>query len=218
MSNTARTDDIDEFLTSVRSLISQKEQQKSKPAERLVLQPDQRVSTDLQDVDEDMLADVQLGSEAETNNVLLLEPDKPADREGLEATIAELEAAVTAQSGDWEPDDGEDFVESAWAASAFEAPKSKTVEAVIQPSNDIPATPQEPVGQAKDAGMADELEATVMANVTAGLDADALRALVIATVHEELGGELGERITQNVRKLVRREINRVLASYDIGTD
>jgi len=54
--------------------------------------------------------------------------------------------------------------------------------------------------------------------VTAGLDADALRALVIATVHEELGGELGERITQNVRKLVRREINRVLASYDIGTD
>jgi len=57
-----------------------------------------------------------------------------------------------------------------------------------------------------------------MANVTAGLDADALRALVIATVHEELGGELGERITQNVRKLVRREINRVLASYDIGTD
>ena len=93
MSNTARTDDMDEFLTSVRSLISQKEQQKSKAAERLVLQPDQRVSTDLQDVDGEMWADVQLGSEAETNNVLLLEPDKPADREGLEATIAELEAA-----------------------------------------------------------------------------------------------------------------------------
>ncbi|MFT6076062.1 MAG: hypothetical protein ACJAZ1_002994 [Yoonia sp.] len=218
MSNMARTDDIDEFLTSVRSLISQKEQQKSKTAERLVLQPDQRVSTDVQGADEEFLADVASDSEPDASNVLMLEPDKPADREGLEATIAELEAAVTAQSGDWEPDDGEDFVEAAWAASAFETPKAQTVEAMTQQKNDIPATPQEPVLQAKDASMADELEATVMANVTAGLDADALRALVIATVHEELGGELGERITQNVRKLVRREINRVLANYDIGTD
>ncbi|MFT7108146.1 MAG: AcrR family transcriptional regulator [Yoonia sp.] len=218
MSKTARTDDIDEFLTSVRSLISQKEQQKSKAAERLVLQPDQRVSADMQNVDEDMLADVSLDSETDTSNVLLLEPDNPADREGLEATIAELEAAVTAQSGDWEPDGSEDFVEAFWAVSAFEPPKAKTVEAVTQHKNDIPATPQEPVRQAKDASMADELEATVTANVTAGLDADALRALVIATVHEELSGELGERITQNVRKLVRREINRVLANYDIGTE
>ena len=218
MSNTARTDDIDEFLTSVRSLISQKEQQKTKAAERLVLQPDQRVSADLEDDAQDTQIDSETHVAAETNNVLLLEAEHANGREGLEATIAELEAAVTAQSGDWEADDGEEFVEAAWAASAFDAPKAKSDEAAAQSPNDVPAATQEPVGQAKDASMADELEATVMANVTAGLDTEALRALVIATVYEELGGELGERITQNVRKLVRREINRVLANYDIGPD
>jgi len=48
------------------------------------------------------------------------------------------------------------------------------------------------------------------------LDEAALRRLVAEIVHEELGGEMGERITRNVRKLVRREINRVLTSLEMG--
>lgn len=46
------------------------------------------------------------------------------------------------------------------------------------------------------------------------LDAAALRALVAEIVREELQGALGERITRNVRKLVRREIYRILSSQD----
>lgn len=46
------------------------------------------------------------------------------------------------------------------------------------------------------------------------LDEDALRDLVRDLVREELQGVLGERITRNVRKLVRSEINRVLATQD----
>lgn len=46
------------------------------------------------------------------------------------------------------------------------------------------------------------------------LDEEALRALVSDVVREELTGPLGERITRNVRKLVRREIYRVLSSQD----
>ncbi len=42
------------------------------------------------------------------------------------------------------------------------------------------------------------------------LDEDTLRELVAQTVREELMGELGERITRNVKKLVRREIQRAL--------
>jgi len=34
---------------------------------------------------------------------------------------------------------------------------------------------------------------------------------VAEIVREELTGEFGDRITRNVRKLVRREINRVLS-------
>lgn len=43
-----------------------------------------------------------------------------------------------------------------------------------------------------------------------------LHALVRAMVREELQGNLGERITRNVRKLVRAEINRALAARDLG--
>ncbi|MCF6445068.1 hypothetical protein [Nereida sp. MMG025] len=47
------------------------------------------------------------------------------------------------------------------------------------------------------------------------LDEDALRQVVSQIVREELQGALGERITRNVRKLVRREIQRALVSKDL---
>ena len=46
------------------------------------------------------------------------------------------------------------------------------------------------------------------------LDEATLRQMVSDIVREELQGPLGERITRNVRKLVRREIYRALASRD----
>lgn len=46
------------------------------------------------------------------------------------------------------------------------------------------------------------------------LDEETLRDLVSEIVREELQGALGERITRNVRKLVRREIARALATRD----
>lgn len=47
------------------------------------------------------------------------------------------------------------------------------------------------------------------------LDEESLRELVTDIVREELQGALGERITRNVRKLVRREIHRALAAQDL---
>ena len=46
---------------------------------------------------------------------------------------------------------------------------------------------------------------------TARPDDAALRDLVAEIVREELAGDLGDRVTRNVRKLVRREIHRVLS-------
>lgn len=48
-----------------------------------------------------------------------------------------------------------------------------------------------------------------------GLDEDALRELVAEIVRQELQGTLGERITRNVRKLVRREIHRALTAQNL---
>ena len=44
------------------------------------------------------------------------------------------------------------------------------------------------------------------------VDEDMLRDMVADIVRQELQGALGERITRNVRKLVRQEIHRVLSS------
>lgn len=44
------------------------------------------------------------------------------------------------------------------------------------------------------------------------LDEEALKEIVRSIIREELQGVLGERITRNVRKLVRAEINRALAA------
>jgi hypothetical protein len=46
------------------------------------------------------------------------------------------------------------------------------------------------------------------------LDEETLRDMVSEIVRQELQGALGERITRNVRKLVRREIHRALASQE----
>ncbi|WP_375175314.1 hypothetical protein [Pseudooceanicola sp.] len=48
------------------------------------------------------------------------------------------------------------------------------------------------------------------------LDEEMLRDLVAEIVRQELQGALGERITRNVRKLVRREIHRALTAQDLG--
>lgn len=47
------------------------------------------------------------------------------------------------------------------------------------------------------------------------LDEDALRDLIVEVVREELQGVLGQRITRNVRKMVRREIRLALAAEDL---
>ncbi|MFY0679325.1 MAG: hypothetical protein JXR13_02005 [Thalassovita sp.] len=47
------------------------------------------------------------------------------------------------------------------------------------------------------------------------LDEEALRELITEIVRQELQGTLGERITRNVRKLVRREIQRAMTVQDL---
>ncbi|OAN82406.1 hypothetical protein A8B78_08100 [Jannaschia sp. EhC01] len=47
------------------------------------------------------------------------------------------------------------------------------------------------------------------------LDEDTLREIIVDVVREELQGVLGQRITRNVRKMVRREIRLALAAEDL---
>ncbi|MBN2630364.1 MAG: hypothetical protein JXR75_07475 [Rhodobacteraceae bacterium] len=93
--------------------------------------------------------------------------------------------------------------------------------------HDIPVPPRR-VSPPVDAGSwADDAEAAVMADLATppveddmldapgpgmmAFDEEVLRDLVRDLIREELAGTLGERITRNVRKLVRAEIARALA-------
>ena len=210
MSDRARTDEIDDVLSSVRKLVSIGEKHAPQPRpkpdapqglDRFVLTQALRVTEPEPEIAEEPTMPEQ------ADNILLLDAAKRADRAGLEATIAELEAAVTAQPDDWEPDEGEAFDEAAWAVSAFQlhevaaAAEPATQETEEQPK--IEAEPEQTVPP------------EVMADAMAQVDPAVLRQMVIETLREELAGEMGERITRNVRKLVRREINRVLVSRDL---
>lgn len=47
------------------------------------------------------------------------------------------------------------------------------------------------------------------------VDEQALRSLVQTIFREEMAGPMGERITRNIRKLVRAEVGRMLAAHDL---
>jgi len=48
------------------------------------------------------------------------------------------------------------------------------------------------------------------------IDEDTLRDMISDIVRQELQGDLGEKITRNVRKLVRREIHRTMVSNELS--
>lgn len=80
------------------------------------------------------------------------------------------------------------------------------------PQND---TPKEDHADVAELSEADESEVDLFGADDTLLDEDMLREMVSEIVRQELQGALGERITRNVRKLVRREIHRALASQDL---
>ncbi len=95
-------------------------------------------------------------------------------------------------------------------APRVDSPDAATVrdvsEPVIAPGADAAVASAEPAA---------EHEPTLFdedGNPIAILDEEALSEIVRNLIREELQGALGERITRNVRKLVRAEINRALAA------
>lgn len=109
------------------------------------------------------------------------------------------------------------------APSEAEAPEEDTRATdpfVFVSRHSTPGPEAQPVEEAnaEDASDAyeDDTSATLLAEGTpAYIDEEALRDMVVEIVREELQGALGERITRNVRRLVRREIHRALASQEL---
>ncbi|MGX0977315.1 hypothetical protein ACSSVY_003043 [Roseovarius sp. MBR-51] len=165
--------------------------------------------------------------ETEAQGEFEAEPQRDVQSE-LGTQAAEFEALVAGRDDQWEPDgasgddyaggpvsaiswteavepseEDEDSADPDWAEADDLASERHTQN--WQDAEDA----QESAEQSSGAGRTDALFMD-----DAVLDEDALRDLVAEIVRQELQGALGERITRNVRKLVRREIHRALTSQD----
>lgn len=187
----------------------------------------------------------QAGDGNATQDTAQAAADAPTDRDpdtaeadsySLEQRITELEQAIAASAGDWEPDGTEAgagtlpqdmppvFGLAATRTRPWTEPGSPGARGTAQaePTPEAPRPMGQKFEQGQERGSAptpqeadrpsmfeDDGEETV-------LDEEMLRDLVAELVREELQGALGERITRNVRKLVRAEIQRALAARDLG--
>lgn len=134
---------------------------------------------------------------------------KRGDFSDLSAKIAALETAIAKTADQWEPDGD---VQDAYAGTQSPAMKWQDnieLDATGKPLNQ---------GDAPSASMVETAASDLAmekARTRGAVDEDALRAIVAEIVRSELQGELGARITRNVRKLVRREIHRALTAQSL---
>lgn len=134
----------------------------------------------------------------------VVEADQPFDfKQVLEARIHQFRDAETAEEAaaiDIEMAEREHHAEDSDAADAMMADLESRIQDEVVQSAELPGIE----------ALAETLEEA------AEIDEAMLREMVADIVRQELQGALGERITRNVRKLVRREIHRALAAHDLG--
>lgn len=124
----------------------------------------------------------------------------------LSAKIEALEATIGDTPDQWEPDGvgGDDYagtpVQTLKWQDHDDQDQNETFDAI---------------DESPDAAAKAVSELDVLVSDEAILDEESLRELVTDIVREELQGALGERITRNVRKLVRREIHRALTAQEL---
>ncbi|MET4130372.1 hypothetical protein [Roseovarius sp. MBR-6] len=190
-------------------------------AEPVVTNDDLHKSGDLPDD----LPETETETESEAGTGFETEAGSAAEAEAETASdeAATTEAAAspdrTAQSADmWEPDgDDEDAFSDASEAPRLEwrdADPEFAPEAVSFDPDEMAADDLASESFARSWDAEDEAVAAPFELDEAVIDEEALRDLVAEIVRQELMGTLGERITRNVRKLVRREIHRALTSQD----
>ena len=142
--------------------------------------------------------------------------------------IAELEAKVGRSSEQWEPDGasrdpyaGTNVETLEWQDHTGDVQDDADLDDMDMEDADLDAADQtlhaqDLTEEAVTEATLDALDGVAGASAEDSyLDEDSLRELVADIVRSELQGALGERITRNVRKLVRREIHRALAAQDL---
>ncbi|MFN3281596.1 MAG: hypothetical protein ACK40I_08005 [Tabrizicola sp.] len=202
------------------------EEKREPAAEPLAEAPDEAAAAEGTGQDDRLEAD-----EAVWESGLWVEP-APASLGEVALAAEEAEVLIGSAGGEFPADGGE--AEAALPRDGGEAEKAGT--GVDEPvpfvsvhrraeqtaGHDAAAAPHEVSGQPGGAagnmaapGPAPTEFVDVDGMPLAVLDEAALQEIVRQTLRAELQGELGERITRNIRKLVRAEINRAFVARDL---
>lgn len=195
MSDGMTNSEIEDVLSSIRRLVSEETRYPFRSERRA--QPEPAAPTDK----------------------LMLTADFRVGLPSLGGKVAVLETALSAHGGEWEPD-GSEVAPSAYLSeplpeAAPEAPaEAASAAAELPPPDEAepalqPVLPRLTLQAETQSGLFDEPDA-------AELDEEALREMIRELIREELQGALGERISRNLRKMVRAELNRALAGRDLG--
>ncbi|SFL14524.1 hypothetical protein [Shimia haliotis] len=137
--------------------------------------------------------------------------EEPFDfKKVLEARLVNWRDGEEAVTVEGEPVDS-DYAEAELTVSAEPiTPSAEPLDAMAYAAEtQIETEAVEGIAEEVEQGLADALDDPAV------IDEEALREMVADIVRQELQGALGERITRNVRKLVRREIHRALAAHDL---
>ncbi|MBU2868941.1 hypothetical protein [Pacificibacter marinus] len=132
--------------------------------------------------------------------------ERQADADTATVTAGDVDAAVAKT-----PDVAQDASDAGvHAGHEAEDPEVATSEPEAAPKSVASVPPLQAVLDALDDDEDEDLALAGYADDDV-LDEEALRDMIATVIREELQGALGERITSNVRRLVRREVKRAMA-------
>ena len=211
MSDPVANVEVEDVLSSIRRLVSEDSRPSIKTATSVTLSADRLVLTPALRVEDHQDEDV--AAVEPTIRVWSEFGAGPEDQDAMLVDRSENDSDAT--SDVYEPEYAEDVQDH------YERPQEETHEVPEAPSMKL-----DDVGSDSDAYNAEgdnpetvevdvEPQQATSSQVDELLDENALRDIVRETVSEELQGALGERITRNVRKLIRSEIHRALAAQEL---
>ncbi len=136
--------------------------------------------------------------------------DKKDLANSLSAKIEALEAAIARTEDQWEPDGESNDAYSGTRTGAVEWPEEQT-----QSEPQEVAKTEEPATFIRDMRATKAVEPDEEQVAAPPLDEETLKLAVSQIVRQELQGTLGEGITRNLRKMIRREIAKAIAEQDV---
>ncbi len=220
----ARTQDIEDVLSAIRRLVTN-----DAPAERTVPTAPTLLLSQAQRINgpEDPFQTIRSHGQPERGAVEPTASPTGNPQQALPGRTATNDATV----GQTEPPIGPFETSDLWTRAVdaidlpldyaedtdFEEAESRSLGDTMAPDPAEAAHPDRTRIEAEEVIEAEEAIVPLILNdMTKDLvDDDQLRDIIADVVRQELSGELGERITRNVRKLVRREIRQMLASGDL---